>query len=536
MYTVIDLFSGAGGLSQGFKQAGFDIKAAFEKSDSAKATYRKNFPGVAIYDDVINADYHALQKKYGAIDVVIGGPPCQGFSNANRQHNQAISLNNKLVKEYVRAILEIHPKAFVMENVGSLKSDVHRFYMETSDVQIAKRYSIKFSDDSILLLPAEIDFPEALFVAETPALVDRLIWEDNDFHCLRILNRQRNNIKKLKAALKKYKRLLTALAQRLKTDSTGFLRLDLIHHQFADTIIEYSPNDDVPSSLLSCVTYLYAIQQMLQRLKEIQDNDIIVERIERNEKEGLQARVHSCAVSHYIESILKSQQVGYDMTSGIMNAAGFGVPQKRMRFIILGVLKSLGTSPITMPGEYFSDSVQYQSVYDAIHDLESVPANQDKDDPPIVLCPYEFKGDPVAKRLRDSNVLYNHFCTATRETALKRFAALKEGENFHNLADDMKTTYTKAERTQNTIYLRLVYDQPSGTVVNVRKSMWIHPKIDRALTVREAARLQSFPDHFRFMGSKDQQYQQVGNAVPPILAQAIADHIKAKLDEVDDGR
>ena len=138
--------------------------------------------------------------------------------------------------------------------------------------------------------------------------------------------------------------------------------------------------------------------------------------------------------------------------------------------------------------------------------------------------------------MRDSNVLYNHFCTATQEIALKRFAALKEGENFHNLADDMKTTYTKAERTQNTIYLRLVYDQPSGTVVNVRKSMWIHPKIDRALTVREAARLQSFPDHFRFMGSKDQQYQQVGNAVPPILAQAIADHIKAKLDEADDGR
>ena len=105
MYTVIDLFSGAGGLSQGFKQAGFDIKAAFEKSASAKATYSKNFPGVAIYDDVINADYHALQEKYGAIDVVIGGPPCQGFSNANRQHNQAISLNNKLVKEYVRAKL-----------------------------------------------------------------------------------------------------------------------------------------------------------------------------------------------------------------------------------------------------------------------------------------------------------------------------------------------------------------------------------------------------------------------------------------------
>ena len=86
-------------------------------------------------------------------------------------------------------------------------------------------------------------------------------------------------------------------------------------------------------------------------------------------------------------------------------------------------------------------------------------------------------------------------------------------------------TYTNAERTQNTIYLRLNYDEPSGTVVNVRKSMWIHPMLDRAISVREAARLQTFPDSFVFCGTKDQQYQQVGNAVPPLLAKAIANKI-----------
>lgn len=73
-----------------------------------------------------------------------------------------------------------------------------------------------------------------------------------------------------------------------------------------------------------------------------------------------------------------------------------------------------------------------------------------------------------------------------------------------------------------TSYLRLDPSKPSGTVVNVRKSMWIHPELDRAITVREAARLQSFPDRFKFVGSKDFQYQQVGNAVPPLLAEGIA--------------
>ena len=93
--------------------------------------------------------------------------------------------------------------------------------------------------------------------------------------------------------------------------------------------------------------------------------------------------------------------------------------------------------------------------------------------------------------IRDS-----HITTATRETAMKRFKALKAGENFHNLDPKLKTTYSNADRTQNTIYMRLKYDEPSGTVVNVRKSMWIHPELDRAISIREAARLQTFPDSF----------------------------------------
>ena len=124
-----------------------------------------------------------------------------------------------------------------------------------------------------------------------------------------------------------------------------------------------------------------------------------------------------------------------------------------------------------------------------------------------------------------------------KEWAMERFKALKQGQNFHALDDSLKTnTYTDVSRTQNTIYLRLDYDQPSGTVVNVRKSMWVHPVLDRAVSIREAARLQTFPDSFVFCGTKDSQYQQVGNAVPPIMAKEIANELAMQLKRCLKGR
>lgn len=121
--------------------------------------------------------------------------------------------------------------------------------------------------------------------------------------------------------------------------------------------------------------------------------------------------------------------------------------------------------------------------------------------------------------------IFNHVCTETRDTAKKRFEMIKQGKNFHSLPEELKSTYENPERTQNTIYKRLVYDLPSDTVVNVRKSMWIHPELNRAVSAREAARLQSFPDNYIFFGTKDSVYQQIGNAVPPVLGRAVAEKV-----------
>ena len=162
-YSVVDLFAGAGGLSLGFVQTGkYEIKVAFEREPHMQATYHRNHPNVELQGDVCGADYADIQRRHGAIDVVIGGPPCQGFSNANRQKNHAISQNNMLVKQYIRAIRELQPKAFVMENVSMLRSDVHRFYMEETDLDIVEEYQIPNKNTPLHLLSSEFVFDGAL--------------------------------------------------------------------------------------------------------------------------------------------------------------------------------------------------------------------------------------------------------------------------------------------------------------------------------------------------------------------------------------
>ena len=191
----------------------------------------------------------------------------------------------------------------------------------------------------------------------------------------------------------------------------------------------------------------------------------------------------------------------------------------------MGVKRSISET-IALPKGRFKDG-EYRTVRDAIEDIEDVPPVFSLADDVGIQVDEVATGE-LGTLLRDSQTLRNHITTSTTATAMERFKALKQGENFHSLDDSLKTTYTDASRTQNTIYLRLSYDEPSGTVVNVRKSMWVHPTLDRAISVREAARLQTFPDSFVFCGTKDKQYQQVGNAVPPIMAKAIAKKI-AKL-------
>ena len=524
MYTTIDLFAGAGGLSQGFEQTGkFKIVLAAENNGNAAETYRINHPHTEIRDDVRSIDYEDVRRKHGAVDLVIGGPPCQGFSNANRQ-KAAISTNNGLVKEFVRAVRELRPAMFVMENVSMLKSETHRFYCASDDVMELKRLQIPTEDDRIVLtdcFPELFDAMEA--IQSSLEKYSEYIWDEKFYHAVNVLYKRLSNDDKFKHSWEKYSYGLKKYAQSenrcLPTDKIG-----TVYSVLYDIINATAKDAENLSPLKSAVRTANQFQRLYQQYKNVVSNQIVVEGFEW--EKGLAVKVKSYSVLDYILYSLEHEDFPYSINYSVLNAADYGAPQRRERFVIIG--SRIGQKP-TMPQPLFKET-DYRTVRDAIEDLELVNPSTDPNAASFPLPDFDTAEKSLLKQLRNNSRIENHFITATKETAQERFDALEEGGNFHTLPDYLKSTYSDGKRTQSTIYLKLKYDEPSGTVVNVRKSMWVHPAFSRALSVREAARLQTFPDSYVFKGTKDSQYQQVGNAVPPILANAIARQIAQYMD------
>lgn len=526
MLNVVDLFAGAGGLSLGFQQTRkYRIKVAFENNPAMQATYKKNHPGVEVRGDVYEADYDEINRDYGPIDVVIGGPPCQGFSNANRQKNHAVSHNNALVKEYVRAIKQLNPKAFVMENVSMLRSDIHRFYLSEADIPLIESGVLETKASEIQLLDKPFLFDGVIEIVQSEDKITQYLWPEADYNELNVIYKYSKNYVKMANALIGHKEKLIKTAELHMENSDGSPIQEADKKAFS-AIADYYAHLINITQVKELIEPAIMYQRMLSHAKEIFDNHLIVD--DYPVENGLSAEIRSFAVYDYISAELGTGADGYAIIPDVLCAADFGAPQKRMRFIVMGIKKTI-TDTVKLPkGKYTEDT--YRTVYDAIADLEDVEPVYDLEDDVGIKLSEPAEISELGKKLRDSPILMNHIITRTTDVAMERFKALQQGENFHALNPKLKiNTYTDASRTQNTIYLRLDYKQPSGTVVNVRKSMWIHPTKNRAISVREAARLQTFPDSFVFTGSKDKQYQQVGNAVPPIMAKSIAKKLASQL-------
>ena len=120
-YVGIDLFAGAGGLSVGAKMAGIPVKHAIELNPSAAKTYKLNHPHTkVICEDIRTVSPRKLVKPGSSVFIIMGGPPCQGFSLANTMTRTLDNPNNYLFKEFVRFVKDIQPDWFLFENVYGL--------------------------------------------------------------------------------------------------------------------------------------------------------------------------------------------------------------------------------------------------------------------------------------------------------------------------------------------------------------------------------------------------------------------------------
>jgi DNA (cytosine-5)-methyltransferase 1 len=362
--VAIDLFSGAGGLSEGFAMAGFHVAATVEKDRFAAETQRYNHTRWKQYRTrVLNNDLRdpaaVISRLHAegieAVDAIIGGPPCQGFSRSNMRTRNRENPDNQLFRSFVSVVAAFEPEVVVLENVADLASF---------------------------------------------------------------------------------------------------------------------------------------------------DNGRVVDKI-----------------------ILALQSANYDVDMAVLNAVNFGVPQKRKRVFFIGTRQKI---PIRFPEAEITDPANFISVWDAISDLPSLKNGNVVDEMPYrsdaTLTDYQKK-----MRNKKSNRVYNNLVTRNGPLVVERHSFIPQGGNWRNIPDELMNNYSNKERCHQWIYRRLPEDEPAVVITNFRKNMLIHPRENRGLSVREAARLQSFPDDFIFLGGIGAQQQQVANAVPPLLARSVAKSVRKML-------
>lgn len=213
------------------------------------------------------------------------------------------------------------------------------------------------------------------------------------------------------------------------------------------------------------------------------------------------------------------RKAGYLTEAGVLNAAQFGVPQTRHRFFILA---RRGEAPPSLPSP--PTNLARVSVGEAIGDLPVLAMGASRN-----VLPYRTPANSdYARSMRgELDECTGHLVSQNAEYVVERYRVIPPGGNWENIPAEMMANYKDRTRCHTGIYRRLQAGEPSVVIGNYRKNMLIHPTEDRGLSVREAARLQSFPDNFEFKGSIGLQQQQVGNAVPPLLAQAVFRQIVA---------
>ncbi len=415
-YAVVDLFAGAGGLSEGFRQAGFHIAAGLDSDPDAAATYARNFREArTISGDIRSpAIREELADALRSADVVVGGPPCQAFSQV-RNHSRVIDdPRNHLYREFVAALRKARPLAFLMENVTGMDQLGVRAQI-AADLALGGDYDVK---------------PQVLDAADFGVPQTR-------------------------------KRLL-----------------------FVGIRKDIAPT--APIILGSGATDAVTLER----------------------KVGPKGGRYSVRV------------------------------QPNVFFREIGAVLSDPTDDRVVTAE------------EALSDLESLPAGNRADEISVSDLPPALSAYQRKMRTGLGKTLTNVQVPRIREDTILRLRGIPKGGNHRDLREELLERYISGER----------WGQDNGTGRLSRKHFYayrrLHPGIwawtlntkadsvyhyahARSLSVREFARLQSFPDRFEFTtdprtgalpgrhdgGAAHSRYRQVGNAVPPLLARAVADRL-----------
>jgi len=413
---VLDVFCGAGGFSEGFRQAGFQIAAGTDIDPDACATYAHNFQdAVTVCGDLTEeATRSRVVMAAGAVDVVVGGPPCQAFSQV-RNHDRSLNdPRNRLYREFLWLLKRVEPRAFVMENVPGL-----------AQLRVQER----IAKDLVL------DGRYRVSVQEVDAC---------DF-----------------GVPQTRKRLLFVGLRR---------------------------------SLGACPVVLRG----------------------------------SRASEHLLLARTENGSVGYEPVPSGLDGGQF-----------LGRLLDTGDASIVTTGQ-------------AISDLAVLRPGRRADDLPEEDLPAPESS--YQRMMRSARPVSNVSVPRINEDTILRLSAIPQGGNYLDLPHDLRDRYLTGQRwgphngsgrlgrRHYYAYRRLHPDFWAWTL-NTKADSTYHWHAERALSVREFARIQSFPDYFKFTtdsrrgsipgriagGAAHSRYRQVGNAVPPLLALAVARHLQSVL-------
>lgn len=209
------------------------------------------------------------------------------------------------------------------------------------------------------------------------------------------------------------------------------------------------------------------------------------------------------------------EALGYTVEEKVVNAADFGVPQNRQRIFFVGIKGKKFQFP--------KENTEHLTCADALSDMPKITPENGMAD--VMAYTMEPKTEYQKLMRNDCQGLKNNQITIHSEQTINIISMIKDGGKIGDLPPEYWNV-----RKYNKAFERMSCNRPSNTVDTGHRN-YFHYSENRIPTARENARLQSFPDKFEFLGTKGSQYKQIGNAVPPLLAKAIADAIKQQLGE-----